>query len=661
MPTAAHLCYSDNISYPHSSRICEQGRHRNQFMRYFTGITLLMFSLAFAPVASAAEKPLAGEASEKSASAGKAAASEKPADESRKEIVRLLKDLDSNRYETRRVAAERFEQLMKQPEQKQLLADEFQRVLVQADTSFEVRWRLERWVRLLPEGRLDSPDEVSGEEVNRLVNQLSENNYGARIGASRRLEWLLGNPRMAGAILLRLKQQLSDPSLDVETRLQAETLWQRARKAWLAGDVSDLGLPPISDEEIERWLDTLSRPANDGNRAAIDLAEQELLDALIRDDQVPKLAKRIAARLAAGIAGEPAERLNALLNWTKPEIAFETWAGGHLRSSQRMLVGVDTKSRGATQTFLFDRIDDVSAHCVKGNMIRPGDYPVGIAIPHPATSMKQYFFHIVNLPTPRRRMAYASGDESKRLAEVSRRTLDKFLTAKKPLTLRECEILESLDPVEASRFAAKFFFVVEDSAMKSGSSYTRARQARTGGQLSQFGWICRFLASKGTKEAAPGLLEAIDKKRFIEADSSRPCAMHWLAALSIAARDPWPGAEAWLADCMNRSQSLVLDATPSPQLNATAAAILMRRRNAKPDDFGLASATTPFLATVNIDGYYYANAKAKQKAAEWWAANKDKKPSPKPENQDPSAEKDALRKAVKKLQRSEEPNNPFDD
>jgi hypothetical protein len=379
-------------------------------------------------------------------------------DAPREEVARLLQKLDSNRFEERREAAERLEALMNEPEWKQRLADEFQRVLVRADVSFEVRWRLERWIPQLPPGQIEPPGDVSSDELDRLVRQLNAIDYGARVGASRRLDWLLGNPHLASPILKRLKQQLADESLDAETRRQTESLWRRARKAWLAGDTPDPDLPPIADAQINRWLDALTRPIRDGDRHASHLAQQELLDVLTRDDYVPRLVRLLHARLdAGGLSNDAVGRLQALLDWTKPEIAIETWRERHLTGVQHVLVGVPTKSRGATQIIHFDRVDDRTAHGVSNHPLPPGDYAVGTAIPHPSSALaSKQFFHLVNLSTPRRRMAYAdAGDEQKRLAAISRRTLDRMLAEKNGVTSKELAVIPQLDPVEVSRFAAK--------------------------------------------------------------------------------------------------------------------------------------------------------------------------------------------------------------
>jgi len=61
-------------------------------------------------------------------------------------------------------------------------------------------------------------------------------------------------------------------------------------------------------------------------------------------------------------------------------------------------------SPGGVRPTHFDRCDDRSAHYVSGNSLSPGDYPVGVAFSHPR--QENAFFDLVNLPTPRRRMAY---------------------------------------------------------------------------------------------------------------------------------------------------------------------------------------------------------------------------------------------------------------
>ena len=101
-----------------------------------------------------------------------------------------------------------------------------------------------------------------------------------------------------------------------------------------------------------------------------------------------------------------------MLDWTKPELVAEFWQGGHQTGEQHLVVGVPTLSPNAMKPTHFDRADDRVAHYVSGNSLSPGDYPVGEAFPHPL--VEHGFFHLVNLPTPRRRMAYLYVDRGHR-------------------------------------------------------------------------------------------------------------------------------------------------------------------------------------------------------------------------------------------------------
>ena len=67
---------------------------------------------------------------------------------------------------------------------------------------------------------------------------------------------------------------------------------------------------------------------------------------------------------------------------------------------------------------------------MSGNALSEGDYPVGVAFPHPQIS--DMFFHLVYLPTPRQQMAYEGYVElppAQRLRELSRHTLDRLLAS----------------------------------------------------------------------------------------------------------------------------------------------------------------------------------------------------------------------------------------
>jgi hypothetical protein len=461
----------------------------------------------------------------------------------RAEVVRLLALLDDDQFEVRRRAAAGLEAMVTRPELGRLLAGEFQRAAADPRASFEVRWHLERWLRRLPlvppfEGK--PAEEVSAEELQRLVRELDDDSYGVRLGAARRLEWLL-----------------------------------------------------------------------------------------LREENLPRIRQVLEARLAEGVDAETTSRLRRLLDLARPAMVAECWQGRRHVSEQHLLIGVPSLGPGAARPSHFDRIDDRAAHCVSGHNLSPGDYPVGVAFPHP-DPMQQAFFHLVNLPSPWRRIEYrryVQTDQAERLAAISRRTLRRMLAERRELTPSELLMLAQLDPQEVSRFASEYFHAVEDGPLPSlqpqPQPVTALIHARAGGYPSRFGLVCVQLALDGTKEAIPGLLKAIDKRRFLPPTPACPHQFPWMAALSIAARDPWPEVEPWLGGLLGRDDVLVDGAAEGPRLGATAAAVLLRRRGQSLSEFGLEPAPGP-APRPGIDGYRFSSPDAQKKLQQWWQQEQER-------------------------------------
>ena len=537
-------------------------------------------------------------------------------DRLRGDVARLMVELDSDHFEVRVRAAKRLEEMVAKPELGPFLAKEFRRVLIRTDVSFEVRKRLNRLRRKLPKPPTEPVGKVSPKELDELVLQLTDDSYAVRLGAAERLNWMLGDPKLVYPLMERLKRRLAEAGLTTESRRPVEAVWQRARVAWLIGDAvgsnSLPSLPKVSDQQIERWLDDLVRPGRSG-----EVAQRELLILLARDEYVPRLKQALSARLARPASGGAAVRLQNLLDWTKPAMVAEFWHERHCLGEQHLLIGVPSQSLGAVRPSHFDRIDDRVAHCVSGSSLSPGDYPVGVAFPHPKSA--DDFFHLVNLPTPRRRMAYpylTNIDDSKRLAAISRRTLERVLAEPRLFSESELVMLEGLDPAEVSRFAGKYFLLIDDG------SIAATGPPRWAGRPSRFGMICARLAIDGTKDAMPGLAKAISKDRFMPPTVRAPYKLHLIAALSIAARDPWPKADDWLAGCIESNEQLVEkgdDSSSPAQLGATAAAILLRRHGQVPGRFGLLSAADPLLNQIRLDGYRFDGDAARKEVQQWWA------------------------------------------
>lgn len=542
-------------------------------------------------------------------------------------IVQILSRLDSDKYEVRRQAAEQLEQLARRPEMGANLSAEIQRALRDPRVSFEVRSRLERLALRLPPPAAQPAQNVSTSDLDRVIAQLDDDSYGVRLAAAGRLNWLVSNPRTICPALVRLKQRLADPGTTVETSRRLEPVWQQVRTAWLLSDPRDWSLPPVADEQIKTWIDDLAQPAPESMPAGWSVhvtARRELMDLLGRDECVPRVKTLLARRLAAAtsanarpadvIDAQAAARLAEIQALIEPAIVAEYWQGHRHLGEQHLTVGVPSQAENATRPSFFDRVDDRVAHCVSGQSLAPGDYPVGIAFPHPTED--KAFFHIVNLPTPRRQMAYAYYahlDEAKRLTEISRRTLDRFLAEKRALSDREIELLEELDYGEVSRFAGRYFNQVDDDPVLIFST------DRTENPGSRHAAICVLLAVNGTKETVPGLLEALNRRRFLEPSATPPCRWAWLAALAIAARDPWTTVDAWLCEQIDRADALVDAQSDGPEVGATAAGILISRHHHTAIQFGLVGASLPGDQSYPFEPYRFETPGDRERVKRWWA------------------------------------------
>ena len=543
----------------------------------------------------------------------------------RREVADLVGGLDSSRYEVRQRAAQRLDELVATPALATVLAEEFQRLVVQPDLPFEARWRLNRWRTRLPNGPATAGRTATPAELDHLVAQIDDDSFAVRQGAVQRLQWLAGDATLSGPIMLRLKQRMTDPHLSVETYQQLDAVRRTVWSTWLTSDSTDWNLPSASQEQLQRWIDDLVRPAPKAAKGQAWLRQQaareELMDQLALDAQVPKLKAALESRLSDRLESDAASRLKELLDLTRPAMVAEFWFARRPSGEQHLFVGVPSQVAGALRPSHFDRIDDRVAHCVSGNSLSPGDYPVGVAFPHPAQG--NAFFHLVNLSTPRRQIAYShytKTEPAARLTAISRRTLDRFLAEKHRLNDAEIGMLGQLDPKEVSRFAGQYFLRVDDAQIDDDDAPQSVMigRPRPGGQASRHGMICAQLAGDGTREAIPGLLEAIRQKRFLPPTSLGPYQLHWLAALAIARREPWPEVESWLVDQLGNSEIMVLGRSEGPEVGAAAAGLLLKRHQERPEAFGLESAPESLLTSFGIAGYRFRSPADARRVEAWW-------------------------------------------
>jgi hypothetical protein len=571
--------------------------------------------------------------------------------ELRREVAKLVAELDSESFDVRRAATGRLENLVTRPELAPLLIAEFQAVAKAPNASLEVRSVLEPLLAILaevPRKPLDSGSkpadpaeaatterDVSPGEFNRLLDDLDADSFHTRTTANNRLQPLVANTKLAGQALVLMKLRLANPSSSAESRIHIRRLCDQARGAWLLSDPATWKLPDPTPAQIAGWLDDLARPVpvewNTRTWPVHESAAQELLDLLVRDDWLPKVKAALETRLEAeltlakdGVPTEACERIQRILDWTRPAMVAEFWQGAHHKGIQHLLIGVPNHSEGADRASHFDQINDETAHCVSGNSLSPGNYPVGVFFPHPVREEAQ--FHLVNLPTPRKRLAYehlVKRDESKRLAEISERTAAWLLKQKRQLTEREVMMLRHINPDVVSRFAGKYFSAVDDEPYRADSEY------RLAGRTSRHGMFCVVLAEVGTQEAIPGLLAAIKAGRFLPPAASTtqgdsPYDLPWIAALAIAGRDPWSDVDHWLAGLIERETPLKISLKNPPELGATAAALLLRRHSAPAAMFSLEPVEDAQMNAMDCPAFRFAVPDKRAEILQWWAEHKNR-------------------------------------
>lgn len=583
------------------------------------------------------------------------------------EIDRLLAELDAADCDTRESAARRLAELAADPAYQPALAERADTALRSVATSYELRLRLKALRSLIPIKPAAEEVVVTTAEVDELLAQLDDDSPATRAGAAERLAWFAEQPASNGTVLARLTAVVDEPTEVPGLSRQREQLWKLAHSVWLASDPASWRLPEVSDEQIESWVVALAQPGvptTVADAAKLAAARRQLVDLLARDEYVPRVRQALAKLLAAEqLDVDAAERLREVDDWTRPALVAEYWQGPEHLGIQHLLVGVANQSEGAERPSLFDHCDDATAHCVSGNSLSPGDYPVGVFFPHPRDSGAQ--FHLVNLPTARQRLAYDSyvaRPTVERLAEVTQRTLDWIIARGQHMSVSELAMLEGLDAEAVSRFAGKYFMKVPDS------TYEEGMQSQLVGQLSRHHNFCCMLARFGTPAAVPGIVEAIEAGRFLPPRAEAPYHWPWLAALAIANRAPWPQSDEWLAGLISRTDAMVHrpaqspasaeeqaapakpaaptnraapsdGATPplavreirapgalwlgaygeaTPDIGACAAGMLLVRHQMPPTAFGLDSTAYPPFTTFGFSGYWFRDAGGRDKVNAWW-------------------------------------------
>ncbi len=540
------------------------------------------------------------------------------------EVRAAIKQLDSDDFATRNRAAERLTRRVAEPALAEFLSEEFARTLLASETSFEVRSQLESLTRpLKPVAPLTDEPRPRVADLGPLLDQLNSNTSSQRDSARRRIQSMLGDVELIAPVYVELKRRVASRQLAAEGRYALEPLLDQARRAWLAADAARVQLPEVTNDQITAWVDDLTKldDAEPAERTRREAADRELLDAICRDEVRPRVLEILAQRIAAAPDAASSTTLQNLADFARPAMAAEVWSNRINGTVQYLLIGVPQFNERSPRPTHFDRIDDQTAHCVSGASLNEGDYPVRIAVPHPIP--QEVMFHLTNLATPRLRLRYqydVERDDATRLRELSQRTVDYYLAQKRPLDEGQVLVLSQLDPQVVSRFVGPYFQGVPNQRLFSTAS-------ELGRLPTLHAAICYPLTRFGTREAVPALEQLARGGRLGEQTSENPFQIAWIAALSIAQRDPWPEVDTWLASLLDETTPLAVSIDPRPVLGATAAAVLLDRHGASMQSFGLEMTAEANFGASRFIGYRYVSHKDRQDIRRWWENFKKAKPA----------------------------------
>jgi hypothetical protein len=496
-------------------------------------------------------------------------------------------------------------------------------------------------------------------DIASLVKTLGSDRYLDRLGALERLGALAQTASLNLDVYPALRRAAADPTLSTDVRLTLAPLLETARYQCLTSPESGASKPPSSDQ-VANWVNVLTstgdgqRTAGNGNdlgRQAVwrDAAERELLDALAHDATATAVQQALEAVLAReGLDDDALVRLRRLAEWARPGLAVEYWQRRRNLAIQYFVVGVPSQAPGAIRPTRFDRVADDFAICASGNALRPGEYPLGVAFPHPREQAA--FFQLVSMPTARERLLYhyetQSLDESARLRAITDRTLAPAITHKRPLDDAQLWLLGQLDQPTVARLLRTYFAEVPDAPFDLSQLAPMLSDVSSVHRTA-----CLMLALDGSHEVVPTLVEAAQSKRFLPLTSDEPQAMAWIAALTIAAREPWDDVDRWLASLVERTDRISFGQGTAGDVGATAAAMLLVRYGEDPGYFGLV-ARAPlerglhdrFEAPINADyrrrmfehrlfkqlavtPHYFADATGRAAVQAWW---RRRQPTPSP-------------------------------
>jgi hypothetical protein len=562
-----------------------------------------------------------------------ASAAEVPASQTSESVEKLVKELDAPQFFVRESAMQRLRKIVSDPIDGTAAIVALNQLAMDPQLSFETHKRLTQVLVDATEIPAVPAEALSTEQIQQLISELSADRFALRDNAARRLRSVLKNETNIVPLLLAVRAKLLDLKLSTSARQELEQYYDECRRAWLLVSEEKCPLPEVKDEQIERWVRLIAQSVDDeAIFTAQRMATRELEDLLVRSVYRERANKLLSDQLSRTEDPAALVRLNDLINFTRPAMVAEIWStalttnfglmrnGGssvpQLMTTQYLHVGVPQYPEGSPQATFFDYCDDKRAHCVTGNTLRTGDYPVRSAIPHP--DGQPTFFYLISLPTPRDRLLYqysTDRSEAVRLREIAETTCNTFLTKTRKFVEEDVRVLELLDQAVVGHFAGEFFSKVDDAPLAGLGSNLLI------GHTSVHGAICCALAKTGTKDAAPGIIKAIESNRILPPDEAATYQMPMIALLAIAERDPWDGVEAWLHKQLEREdEPLVTNVDPAPDLAATAAAILGERLGQSPQALGLTVVGEGFCQHVGLATYRFENAERREIVLKWFRA-----------------------------------------
>jgi hypothetical protein len=541
-------------------------------------------------------------------------------------VDKLLVELDRPQYDARERAASELRTLMADDSLSADLAARFRQAIDSPATSFEVRSRLQDLLRKLPPPKVADEAAPSADAIPQLLTKLNSDLHAERDGAQQQLLALIQHKPLIVPLLTAAKAAARDPSASASVRRLLAPVVERAHEAFLRSDLSGEGLPRPATEQINAWIDDAVRleTAEEVESARRKPSESELLDLIARDDTREKTLTILRERVERETDEAIIQKLNYLLDFAKPGMAAEGWQNYHNQVVQFLLIGVPQYNDAISppRATHFDRIDNQTAHCVSGNSLTPGDYPVRVGIPHPEPG-RDSLFYLTNLPTPRSRLAYEywlKRDDSARLAEITDRTLEYFITRQTPLSEVEILMLAQLEPHAVSKFVGKYFSAVPDANLASTPN-------GLGGLNSVHGGICLMMSRIGTQEAVPAIEKIARSGALGKPKYPNRIDVAWVALLAIANRDPWPEIDPWLAGLIDEKLPLTTDPQTPPELGASAAGLLLDRHDVSVHPFGIVPAGEALSDVYQFFGFRFTADTDREAVKRWWAKQQAMNPT----------------------------------